>query len=169
MKNFSRYLNGVKQDFNQIRIAGLKCLVRFAYSNEPTLVGSLDANRSQILAHISQLNPILVQNTDVIVAVQVGFKGTWGEWYYTDNFGYPVPNVADIQNRRAVVNALLTALPTIRMIQMRTPSLKLQALNSSFSLPLTQAEAKKILWNIFQPVRRISLFVARNKTAAHGR
>ena len=40
-----------------------------------------------VLQHLTQLAPILNEHSDVILAVQHGFIGTWGEGYYTDHFG----------------------------------------------------------------------------------
>ena len=130
----------MQQDFNTIRSAGLKCIIRFAYSDDQSLVGSLDANKTQVLAHISQLKPLLNNHSDIIMVVQTGFIGAWGEWYYTDNFGYPTPNAIDNLNRKTVVDALLAALPPNKKIQLRTPALKIK-LNSTYSIPLSATEA----------------------------
>lgn len=130
----------MQQDFNTIRSAGLKCIIRFAYSDDQSLVGSLDANKTQVLAHISQLKPLLNNHSDIIMVVQTGFIGAWGEWYYTDNFGYPTPNAIDNLNRKTVVDALLAALPPNKKIQLRTPALKM-TLNSTYSIPLSATEA----------------------------
>ena len=133
------FLTSIRNDFILIRSTGLKCVLRFAYSYDQTKVGSLDASKSQVLAHITQLKPILVEFADIIAVMQAGFIGTWGEWYYTDNFGYPTPSLSDLANRKAVFDSLLAALPTQRMIQIRTPSLK-QKLYSS-KIAITSSEA----------------------------
>jgi hypothetical protein len=132
----SSYLNAMQADFNKIRIAGLKCIVRFAYSDNTN--GKLDASKAQILAHIAQLKPLLVSNVDIISSMQAGFIGTWGEWYYTDYFGMN-PNATDYANRKEVVDALLSALPDSRMVQIRTPSLKQKTYNSTTALSQSQA------------------------------
>jgi hypothetical protein len=137
----SSYLNNISLDFIKIRNAGLKCIVRFAYSNDETKLGSLDADKAQILAHIRQLKPILQANADVVLVVQAGFIGTWGEWYYTDHFGFPDPTATDYQNRKEVVDAIIDALPSSRMVQIRTPFLK-QTLYSR-ATPITDSEAFK--------------------------
>jgi hypothetical protein len=38
---------------------------------------------NQILKHIDQLGPLLADNNDVLFALEAGFIGLWGEWYYT--------------------------------------------------------------------------------------
>src|SRR5436189_6061822 len=52
----SDYLTNMQNDFDKIRNTGMKCILRFAYSDNTT--GNLDANKEQILAHIAQLKPL---------------------------------------------------------------------------------------------------------------
>ncbi|RMZ95578.1 T9SS C-terminal target domain-containing [Brachionus plicatilis] len=137
----TEYLSNIESDFSVIRAAGLKCIVRFAYSNDQTLVGKLDAKKDQMLRHINQLKRIFSANSDVILVVQAGFIGSWGEWYYTDNFGYPVPSSTDLKNRREILDALLSALPSTRMVQIRTPSYKRKLFSTTE--PLTKSKAFK--------------------------
>ncbi|MGB1268959.1 MAG: DUF4832 domain-containing protein [Flavobacteriaceae bacterium] len=115
------YLNNMQADFDKIRQAGIKCVVRFAYSNNTN--GAYDASKAQMLSHINQVAPYLSQNSDIISVVQAGFIGVWGEWYYTDHFGIN-PNSTDYANRKEIVEALLNALPNNRMVQLRTPDFK---------------------------------------------
>lgn len=77
------YLNNMQTDFNRIRNAGLKCIIRFAYTNDCNSGCNNGTNpqqpsKSQILAHISQLSNVVNTNKDVILSIQVGFIGTWG-------------------------------------------------------------------------------------------
>ncbi len=130
------FLNNMKSDFTKIRAAGLKCVVRFAYSDDPS-AAQRDATKSRILSHINQLKPILQANSDVIATVQAGFIGAWGEWYYTDNFGMS-PTAADYANRKTVLEAILSAVPN-RTVQVRTPKLKTKMYETSTALSLTQA------------------------------
>ena len=133
----STYLAAMQSDFVKVRNAGLKCIVRFAYADTNDSGVPHDASKSQILAHIAQLQPILAANSDVIPLLQAGFIGSWGEWYYTDHFGMS-PTAADYANRKEVVNALLNAVPG-KMVQIRTPSLKQNTYNTTTALSLTQA------------------------------
>ena len=133
----SAYLSAMQADFNKIRNAGLKCIVRFAYSDNDA-AGQRDASKAQILAHILQVKPILNTNIDVISIMQAGFIGTWGEWYYTDFFGMS-PTATDYANRKEVVDGILSALPVSRMVQIRTPSLKQKMYNSTSALTQSQA------------------------------
>ena len=133
----STYLTNMQSDFARIRAAGLKCIVRFAYADNSDSGVAHDANKATILSHIAQLTPILQANADIIALVQAGFIGSWGEWYYTDNFGMN-PTQADYTNRKAVLDALLAVLPN-RMTQLRTPALKQHTYNTNSPLSLTQA------------------------------
>lgn len=134
----SSYLSSMQSDFVKLRAAGLKCIARFAYSDDNDNGAPQDATKAMILSHINQLAPILQANSDVIAVMQVGFIGAWGEWYYTDHFGMD-PTPTDYANRKEVVNALLAALPAGKMVQMRTPALKQNTYNVTSPLSLTQA------------------------------
>ena len=129
------YLNAIKTDFTTIRKAGLKCIVRFAYTR--TTNGQRDASKKLMLQHIAQLQPLFEANSDVIALVQAGFIGTWGEWFYTTNFGMP-PTIADYTNRKIIMEALLMAVPKNRMVQFRTPFFKQKMYQLS---PVTQEQA----------------------------
>ncbi|WP_306210219.1 DUF4832 domain-containing protein [Actinoplanes sp. RD1] len=105
-----------------VRAAGLKMVLRFAYTDDPA---GDDAPVERVLGHIGQLTPYLRANADVIHVVQAGFVGAWGEWYYTRHFGNEgVVSAADQANRRRVVDRLLAALPASRQVQLRTPHYK---------------------------------------------
>ena len=52
------YLENMRSDFTKIRNAGIKCIIRFTYSNDTDDVPR-DASKSVILGHIAQLKPIL--------------------------------------------------------------------------------------------------------------
>ena len=139
------YLNNMQTDFNRIRAAGLKVIIRFAYTGDKN-ASPKDASRAQILAHLEQLKPLFIANSDVIAVMQAGFIGTWGEWYYTSQaefggWGYNQTNLtaANISYRKIVVNAMLAALPSNRMIQIRYPNMKQKICNVVSALPPTIA------------------------------
>ena len=135
----STLLNQISADFAIARTAGVKLIPRFLYT-ETTHAGSCpessicppygDAPKSIVLQHIAQLKPILQANSDVIACMQLGFIGIWGEGYYTDFFGDASSNAQgqlydnNWQDRAAVLSALLDALPSDRMIQVRYPQIK---------------------------------------------
>ncbi|ESO92668.1 hypothetical protein LOTGIDRAFT_233100 [Lottia gigantea] len=94
-----------------------------------------DANKYWVLEHIKQLKPIFQQYEGVITAVQAGFIGTWGEWYYTTYFGdphkrdhhkYPIHGYSSsiFNDRKEVLLAVLNAVPKSIQVQIRYPAIK---------------------------------------------
>jgi hypothetical protein len=67
-------------DLATIRTAGLKAILRFAYTEKSTSPYN-DAPVQIVLEHLDQLSPIIKENIDVIAVIQIGFVGSWGEWY----------------------------------------------------------------------------------------
>ncbi len=152
------FLSNMQADFDAIRDAGMKAIIRYSYVNSPNTgaCGSWicppygDAPKSRIFAHINQLKPYWEANKDIITAFQMGFIGVWGENYYTDYFGdasqspFILTNT-NWQDRNDVLDSLLHATPIERMVQARYPQLK-QRLVYGISAPtnsaaLTAAEA----------------------------
>lgn len=118
------YLSGMSADFDRVRAAGLKLVLRFAYSRSMSKPYG-DAPKEQVLSHLAQLTPLLQAHADVIATVQAGFIGAWGEWYFTDHFGDQNSiSQAQWNDRRAVVDALLSTLPASRTVQLRVPGFK---------------------------------------------
>ncbi|WP_207432831.1 DUF4832 domain-containing protein [Sabulibacter ruber] len=134
------FLENLQKDLDATRTAGMKMILRFAYTND-TKAGDCkddykicppygDAPKAIVLQHISQLKPVFQKNADVIAVLQQGFIGIWGENYFTDYFGDASTNglgvVADSswQDRNDMLKALLDALPQDRMVQVRTPQIK---------------------------------------------
>ncbi len=134
------FLGLIQNDFNVVREAGLKVILRFSYIDQSHSGNCTDeykicppygdAPKNIVLMHIAQLKPLLQKNADVIAVLQMGFIGIWGENYFTDYFGDASTNhlgyVADSswRDRNEVLKALLDALPEDRMVQVRTPQIK---------------------------------------------
>ena len=134
------FLDHVDHDLTVIRQAGLKVILRFAYTNTAKTGSCLDvykicppygdAPKSIVLGHIAQLAPLLKKHAAVIAVLQEGFIGIWGENYYTDYFGDAGNNGpghlfdSSWTDRNQVLHALLEALPADRMVQVRTPQIK---------------------------------------------
>jgi len=120
------YLNNVQQDFNAIRSAGLKCIVRFVYSQEINASQQQPA-KAQILQHIQQVGSLLTNNKDVISCYQAGFIGTWGEWYYTNSTEFGTEgniNATQLNNRKEVIDSMLASTPGDMYVLLRTPLYK---------------------------------------------
>ena len=134
------YISKMQNDFDAIRSAGVKCIIRFAYSASQS-AEIWDATPEIVFSHIESLGDVLMDNGDVIAGVQAGFIGAWGEWYYTENFagtGF-IPDETDQENRRTLVNDLLEVLPKHVIVQGRTPAI-MQNINES-EVPISEAEA----------------------------
>jgi hypothetical protein len=124
------WLNVMTQDFQRIRDAGMKAIVKYRYS---TAIGSPDAPLSIVLRHLEQLTPILHDNSDVILTVHAGFIGAWGEWHSSTN------NLETTANRRAVLEAVLDAVPVDRQVNIRTPGYKRAIYNRTTPITLEEA------------------------------
>ena len=110
----SSFLAEFREGLGVVRNAGMKAILRFQYNNG----SGDDATLERIQTHIGQLKPILEDNADVVMLVQAGFIGAWGEWH-TSNTGLDNNN-----DRKTVVESLLNALPSERMVQIRKPTFK---------------------------------------------
>ena len=108
-------LDGLDSNFSDIREAGVKAIIRFAYNQGPYPDSEPDASKSQILRHIEQLTPLLQKNTDVIAWVEAGFIGAWGEWHTSTN------GLDNITDKRDILTALVAAIPN-RYVQVRYPA-----------------------------------------------
>ncbi len=116
------YLTQIQRGFDTARAKGVKVNVRVSYSDN---IGQADASKEQIFRHIDQLQPLLVQNKDVINLFEAGFIGAWGEWH-SSTHGLESP-----ENRRDILFKLLSALPADRMAVVRTPHYKRQIFRDS--------------------------------------
>lgn len=112
----------IQGDLNKIRDAGLKAVLRFAYTDD---IAGTDAPYSIVEQHLDQLKTIFDNNKDVIAFVQAGFIGAWGEWHDSSN------GLATTDNERKVLNKLLSVLPSDIMVQVRTPGMKQAIFNSN--------------------------------------
>lgn len=145
------YLNMVDQSFQNVRAAGAKAIVRFAYSNNNDDASKpWDTSEEWIMRHIAQLKPILMKNGDVLYVFQAGFIGSWGEWAYTDNFVIGADKETAYAARRRVVEAILDAIPESRQIEVRTPEYKMRmyGLRKADTLTVNTAHDGSILSRI---------------------
>jgi hypothetical protein len=113
----------------RVRSAGIKVILRFFYRDSFT--APTDAPLDRVLAHIAQLEPVIQANADVVAFLEAGFVGPWGEWHATSN-ALDAPAA-----QKAILDALLAAAPTERMVLVRKWSFKLDHAGG----PVTAAEA----------------------------
>jgi hypothetical protein len=118
----STYLTNMQTDFNRIRNAGSKVIVRFTYTSNSSTV--YQPTKAQILAHIQQLTPVINANRDVIVSIQAGFIGRYGEWYYTGSseFGdgnFTILTNTQWNNRKEVMDRMISSFNSSIPLQVR--------------------------------------------------
>ena len=127
------YLETIRAKFQSLRDGGQKCILRFCYSNGfDEKDKPWDATPEQALRHIAQVKPLIQEFYDIIMVVQAGFVGSWGEWYYTENY-------TDDASRKLIVDALLDTVPDSRQIELRTPEFKMRLYGFSYTDTLTRA------------------------------
>ena len=116
------FLHTVQNGFDEARKNGIKINPRVAYNYGPYPGAKArygdDAPLDIVLTHISQLKPLWIKNKDVINVLDAGFIGGWGEWHTSAN------GLDSLPNRRAILFAILDALPKDRMVVQRYPGLK---------------------------------------------
>jgi hypothetical protein len=121
----STFLNAFQANLNSIRSNGMKTVLRFAYTKTDTV----DASLTQIQSHMDQLAPYLAANKDVIMGMQCGWVGQWGEFQGSTNFGSdswpPNLSTANRNLRKAVVDKALAVMPSDRWVQVRQPWIKM--------------------------------------------
>lgn len=119
----STYLTNMQTDFNRIRAAGAKVIVRFTYTSSSSYT-VFQPKKTKILAHIAQLAPVINANKDVIVSIQAGFIGQYGEWYYTGstefgNADYTQYTTNQWTNRKQVMDAMINSFHISIPLQVR--------------------------------------------------
>lgn len=135
-------LSFVRDCFSKLREAGVKAIVRFAYSDGyDESDHPWDADCDLTLRHVAQLKPVFHEYGDVIYVVQYGFVGSWGEGYYTDNYGMNPKTDDDYLSRRTLMKALLDAVPVNRQVAVRYPLYKRGILGMSLADTITAATA----------------------------
>lgn len=119
----NEYLTNMQTDFNTIRAAGAKVIIRFTYSSSSSTT-IFQPTKAQILIHMKQLNAVLRANKDVIVSIQAGFIGKYGEWYYTGSSELgdgDFTNLTNIQwaNRKEIFDYMQANFPPEIPLQLR--------------------------------------------------
>ena len=124
-----QFLNNLDQGFARLRESRIKTILRFSYNYGQAYE---DASKEWIFRHLDQLKPILERNADVIVVLQAGFIGAWGEWHHSTH------GLENTEDRRDILNKILASLPSSRMVQIRYPSHKNDIYNGQM---LVEAES----------------------------
>lgn len=100
------------------RSAGVKIVLRPVYRMDDSAGAGVDPSTAAfIVSHVAQLGQTLRDNADVILAVELGLLGPWGEFHST-------PLVDDDDTWVDILDALLDELPTSRTVLVRRPCFK---------------------------------------------
>ncbi len=122
------YIEKIKQQFEFIRQAGLKVILRVTYNEH---FGDDDADINLVLSHIKQLKPVLEENKDLIMSIGAGYIGAWGEWHASTH------NLTSAENMKKIEEALMQNTPKDLKIMFRRPSF----IMSWYPKPLKKSEA----------------------------
>ena len=122
------YLEKVKKQFELIRKAGLKTILRVTYNEHR---GDDDTDVDRAISHMRELKPILEENKDIIMAIGAGYIGAWGEWHSSTH------NLTTAENMKKIEKALMQNTPKELKIMFRQPKF----LMSWYPTALTDAEA----------------------------
>lgn len=110
------FLSKIENDFAILRSSGVKCILRFRYTDSD----GADASKAQIMAHMDQLMALTIPNQDVISSISAGFIGQYGEWYRSDNFGTSNLTAQNLADRKEIGLKTMDLAPD-RMVAFRTP------------------------------------------------
>ena len=132
------FIDMIDANMQALREGGMKCVLRFAYKTDMEETGHpWDAAPEWVHRHIQQLKPVMQRNSDVVLCLQAGFIGVWGEWGYTDHFVQGPKTPEDHTLRKEVMLALLDAMPEDRQIALRTPMFKKRMFLESYADSIT--------------------------------
>lgn len=105
--------------FDELQRLGKKAVLRFAYEKDFMGRAPVGPTKEQIITHLEQLKPFLEKNKDLILVVQAGLVGAWGEWH---------SSVHGLENSketlRDILKKLLEVVPEEKQVQVRIPAYK---------------------------------------------
>ena len=128
-------LENLQRGLDAIRDAGLKVILRPAYAWDwtPPVAQHWDIVKN----HISQINEIISKNYDVVMALEAGILGPWGEWHsdgiYTDSNSKEGANF-----RYELYKHILDTIPDSIPVCLRYPYFIKEMQYIDSTLPLSQ-------------------------------
>ena len=81
-------LNVLQQTFDNIRANGTHAIVRICYDPWYNGRSNVTPDHKWVMRHVEQLAPVLSKNTDVIVALEMGMHGAYGEMHSDTSITY---------------------------------------------------------------------------------
>lgn len=129
-------LTCLQQTFNELRLAGATAIIRFSYNVEGVRRGGKYADNEPgielIKKHIISLGTVISVNQDVILGVETGMLGPWGEQHSTI-----MGNPQNINSYYQIIEAWLDSLPDDMFISNRRPLYFRHWANIKLNLGLT--------------------------------
>ena len=113
------HFHTMQQYFDELQKQGKKAVLRFAYEKDFAGKAPIGPTLEQALSHLDQLKPFLEKNKDLILVVQAGVIGAWGEWHSSVH-GLENSDEAKI----AILSKLLAVIPQDKQVQVRVPDYK---------------------------------------------
>lgn len=89
-------------------------ILRFAYDDFEGIGNLEPENIDQVLAHITQLQPIFEEYEDVIMTIESSLIGKWGEQHGSE--------IVSFENVAKIIDTYLNVVPSSRTILVRRPS-----------------------------------------------
>ncbi|CAF1587692.1 unnamed protein product, partial [Didymodactylos carnosus] len=132
----------IKSGLEKCRTHGLKAILRSAYGWTNTSFPD-PKNIQTIVTHVLDMKPIYNAFKDIIIAVEMGMFGPWGEMHSSthstinDKPDYPIKASA----LKSVHKAYMSALPRTRSVLLRRPAYVRQIFDSD--QPLMSSDAYK--------------------------
>ena len=134
-------MSRLEKDFIAADTTGFTMVLRFSYNlnDNPGDSGydTSDADIDLAEEHIEQLGKLLRKWKHVIMTIEAGFIGAWGEWYYSENYNNPSdyfqPTSEQILKRRRLGKALLDHFPDHQIV-FRTPAIAKSVLGDEIPL-----------------------------------
>lgn len=120
-------LQELEKTLNEARKYDIQIVFRAAYGFDPKYKDPEDIDK--IYTHIKQIAPILNANKDVILSVQAGFIGPWGEWHSSKFF---TGNGEEVKVRNQILSVLLDNLNEDIIINVRRPRFIRDAIKADF-------------------------------------
>ena len=110
----------------------IKVVFRAAYGFDSVYQYKDPYNINIVEEHINQIAPILNEYQDIILCVQAGFLGPWGEWHSSNLL--PENEAVSRHNRLSVLTALFDALDDNININIRRPKYVREAVAAGMNI-----------------------------------
>ena len=138
------FLDDLDKGLAEVRRAGMKIILRGgAYSMSMDWL--VDVPLDTIMSHMRQINKVIAANADVVLAIEAGFFGPWGEWHdnrystYEDRLGAPNPEGESA--RATLVKGILETTPDNIKVAIRYPDYLEELLENNI---FTQSEKNRL-------------------------